>query len=162
MVRLALPHARLIERGRGDTGKGAPGWPTLPTNMRNTRRGSVHVATRATHVAEVQQREQSTRGERTVLFSSLSHTHVRHPWSVGAVTRAKHTCLGRYSRHAIARLLYQVMPKIDGADRDFNYKAGGVELVGFNTGVVDHGMSMMKKDRCVACIQCAAASAPGT
>lgn len=56
------------------------------------------------------------------------------------------------------------MPKIDGADRDFNYKAGGVELVGFNTGVVDHGMSMMKKDQCVACMQYSftAASAPGT
>ena len=39
-----------------------------------------------------------------------------------------------------------VMPKIDGADRDFNYKAGGIELVGFNTGVVDHGIRLMKKD----------------
>lgn len=39
-----------------------------------------------------------------------------------------------------------VMPKIDGADRNFNYKAGGIELVGFNTGLVDHGMRLQRKD----------------
>eukprot|EP00040_Diaphanoeca_grandis_P039942 m.260673 g.260673 ORF g.260673 m.260673 type:complete len:553 (-) comp40432_c0_seq1:21-1679(-) len=39
-----------------------------------------------------------------------------------------------------------VMPKIDGADRDFNYRKGGIELVGFNTGLVDHGMRLQRKD----------------
>eukprot|EP00041_Stephanoeca_diplocostata_P003202 m.32547 g.32547 ORF g.32547 m.32547 type:complete len:596 (+) comp14138_c0_seq1:74-1861(+) len=39
-----------------------------------------------------------------------------------------------------------VMPKIDGADRDFNYHRGGIELVGFNTGLVDHGMRLQHKD----------------
>eukprot|EP00038_Savillea_parva_P031856 m.91326 g.91326 ORF g.91326 m.91326 type:complete len:577 (+) comp9897_c0_seq2:72-1802(+) len=39
-----------------------------------------------------------------------------------------------------------VMPMIDGADRQFNYHAGGIALVGFNTGLVDHGMRLQTKD----------------
>lgn len=37
-----------------------------------------------------------------------------------------------------------VMPMIDGIDRDWNYKPGGVELVGFNTRLVDHGIHLQK------------------
>lgn len=33
---------------------------------------------------------------------------------------------------------------IDGIDRDWNYKPGGVELVGFNTRLVDHGIHLQK------------------
>eukprot|EP00037_Helgoeca_nana_P025099 m.270605 g.270605 ORF g.270605 m.270605 type:complete len:576 (-) comp26851_c0_seq4:211-1938(-) len=39
-----------------------------------------------------------------------------------------------------------VMPMIDGADRQFHYKPGGIALVGFNTGLVDHGMRLQTKD----------------
>ena len=35
-----------------------------------------------------------------------------------------------------------VMPIIDGLSRQFKYSAGGVELVGFNTKLVDHGMQL--------------------
>lgn len=34
------------------------------------------------------------------------------------------------------------MPIIDGLSRQFKYSAGGVELVGFNTKLVDHGMQL--------------------
>ena len=37
-----------------------------------------------------------------------------------------------------------VMPLIDGIDRDWNYKPGGVALVGFNTRLVDHGIPLQK------------------
>jgi len=37
-----------------------------------------------------------------------------------------------------------VMPMIDGIDRNWNYKPGGVELVGFNTRLVDHGIRLQK------------------
>eukprot|EP00040_Diaphanoeca_grandis_P028697 m.166617 g.166617 ORF g.166617 m.166617 type:complete len:607 (-) comp31434_c0_seq1:94-1914(-) len=37
-----------------------------------------------------------------------------------------------------------VMPKIDTLDREFNYKPGGVELIGFNSKLVDHGMQLQK------------------
>jgi len=36
------------------------------------------------------------------------------------------------------------MPKIDAVDRDFNYKPGGVELVGFNSRLTDHGIQLQK------------------
>eukprot|EP00038_Savillea_parva_P030681 m.79452 g.79452 ORF g.79452 m.79452 type:complete len:571 (+) comp9291_c0_seq1:248-1960(+) len=37
-----------------------------------------------------------------------------------------------------------VMPIIDGLSRDFKYSPGGVELVGFNTRLVDHGIALQK------------------
>jgi polypeptide N-acetylgalactosaminyltransferase len=37
-----------------------------------------------------------------------------------------------------------VMPIIDGLTRDFKYSPGGVELVGFNTRLVDHGIGLQK------------------
>eukprot|EP00930_Biecheleria_cincta_P002724 TRINITY_DN103715_c0_g1_i1.p1 TRINITY_DN103715_c0_g1~~TRINITY_DN103715_c0_g1_i1.p1 ORF type:complete len:636 (+),score=76.89 TRINITY_DN103715_c0_g1_i1:163-2070(+) len=37
-----------------------------------------------------------------------------------------------------------VMPIIDGIDRAWNYKPGGVELVGYNTHLVDHGIRLQK------------------
>jgi len=37
-----------------------------------------------------------------------------------------------------------VMPIIDGLSRQFKYSAGGVELVGFNTKLVDHGIGLQK------------------
>eukprot|EP00040_Diaphanoeca_grandis_P009341 m.48480 g.48480 ORF g.48480 m.48480 type:complete len:557 (+) comp20764_c0_seq1:113-1783(+) len=37
-----------------------------------------------------------------------------------------------------------VMPMIDGLTRDFKYSKGGVELVGFNTKLVDHGIGLQK------------------
>lgn len=43
--------------------------------------------------------------------------------------------------------VHVVMPIIDGLDRDFNYNAGGIELVGFNTKLVDHGIVLQEKDR---------------
>ena len=40
-----------------------------------------------------------------------------------------------------------VMPIIDGLSQTFDYSAGGIELVGFNTQIVDHGMGLQKKDQ---------------
>lgn len=40
-----------------------------------------------------------------------------------------------------------VMPVIDGLSREFKYTPGGVELVGFNTRLVDHGISLQKIHR---------------
>jgi len=37
-----------------------------------------------------------------------------------------------------------VMPIIDGLSRKFEYSPGGVELVGFNTRLVDHGIGLQK------------------
>eukprot|EP00037_Helgoeca_nana_P014166 m.132050 g.132050 ORF g.132050 m.132050 type:complete len:462 (-) comp22426_c0_seq38:1411-2796(-) len=37
-----------------------------------------------------------------------------------------------------------VMPMIDGIDKQWNYKPGGVELIGFNTKLVDHGIPLQK------------------
>ena len=37
-----------------------------------------------------------------------------------------------------------VMPIIDGLSREFKYSPGGVELVGFNTRLVDHGIALQK------------------
>ncbi|CAK0881888.1 unnamed protein product, partial [Prorocentrum cordatum] len=37
-----------------------------------------------------------------------------------------------------------VMPAIDGIDKKWKYKKGGVELVGFNTALVDHGIHLQK------------------
>lgn len=36
------------------------------------------------------------------------------------------------------------MPIIDGLSRQFKYSPGGVELVGFNTRLVDHGIALQK------------------
>ena len=36
------------------------------------------------------------------------------------------------------------MPIIDGLSRQFKYSAGGIELVGFNTRLVDHGIGLQK------------------
>ena len=33
---------------------------------------------------------------------------------------------------------------IDGLTRDFKYTKGGVDLVGFNTQIVDHGIGLQK------------------
>ena len=40
-----------------------------------------------------------------------------------------------------------VMPIIDGLSQSFEYSAGGIELVGFNTLIVDHGMGLQEKDQ---------------
>lgn len=40
-----------------------------------------------------------------------------------------------------------VMPIIDGLSRTFEYAKGGIELVGFNARIVDHGMSLQEKDK---------------
>eukprot|EP00051_Salpingoeca_urceolata_P031183 m.10647 g.10647 ORF g.10647 m.10647 type:complete len:551 (-) comp3826_c0_seq2:36-1688(-) len=37
-----------------------------------------------------------------------------------------------------------VMPIIDGLDKNFQYHKGGIELVGFNTKLVDHGMVLQE------------------
>ena len=45
------------------------------------------------------------------------------------------------ARYRIAQdSTHVVMPNIDGLTRQFEYHKGGVELVGFNTQIVDHGI----------------------
>lgn len=58
-------------------------------------------------------------------------------------------------KHWLEPLLYRiaqdrhhvVFPAIDGLSQKFEYTKGGIELVGFNTQLQDHGIRLQEKDR---------------
>lgn len=81
----------------------------------------------------------------TVTFLD-SHISAQRGW-LGMSSSAHHTVyLTVHLEPLMARIAqdktHVVMPIIDSLDRSFKYSAGGIELVGFNTKLVDHGINL--------------------